>query len=102
VTVDGTFNGNAFSYSSALTEEQELAGTFTLAGDGTDNVTLNIDPTRWFVDGNGTALDPTVAANHGAIEDNIKASIDAFDDDDHSGGDDETESHGGGDDLGNP
>ena len=48
------------------------------------------DPTKWFVTGT-TFLDPRVDANKAAIEANIQASLDAFEDDDKSG----HENHGG-------
>jgi hypothetical protein len=54
-------------------------------------VTLSIDPKSWFAGGAGTRLDPSDAANRRAIEANIKASVDAFEDDDRSGHDDREE-----------
>jgi hypothetical protein len=87
VVVNGTYRGAPFTFSSSLDEEQEREGTFTL-GDGNDNITLDIDPSRWFVGAGGTTLDPSSTANRSQIESNIKASIDVFDDDDRDGRDD--------------
>jgi hypothetical protein len=75
--------GTEFFFKSALDEEQEREGTFTI--DGTNNITLNIDPINWFIDGNGATLAPGDAANKSKIESNIKASIDVYEDDDHDG-----------------
>jgi hypothetical protein len=84
VVVTGTFHGAPFTFSSALDEEQEREGTFQV-GSGSNNVTLSIDPSRWFVDGSGAGLDPSDPSNRSRIEASIKASIDAFDDDDRDG-----------------
>jgi hypothetical protein len=87
VVVSGTYGGAPFTFSSSLDEEQEREGTFTL-GNGNDNITLDIDPSRWFVGAGGATLDPSSSANRSQIESNIKASIDVFDDDDRDGRDD--------------
>jgi hypothetical protein len=83
VIVDGTVGGKAFSFTSALLAKQKKEGSFVVGGT-TANITLLIDPQQWF----GTAaapLDPTLETNRAAIEDNIRRSIDVFQDDDHSG-----------------
>jgi hypothetical protein len=58
------------------------------------NVTLRLDVARWFV--SGTALVDPATANKGGlnenlVRDNIRASIDAFRDDDRDGHDDDNE-----------
>lgn len=73
---------NTFDFKSSLDEEQEREGTFKI--DGTNNIDLNVDPTNWFTDG-GAPLDPCDTANQSKIESAIKASIDAFDDDNEDG-----------------
>lgn len=87
IIVDGTFNSSAFSYVTDIEAQQKFEGNITLnAG---SNITLNVDPTNWF----GTAaapLDPTVAANKSAIDNNIRSSFRAFHDDNHDGHDDES------------
>jgi hypothetical protein len=89
VVVAGTLpDGRAFTFRSRLNDQQKLKGTFVVGGAAPSNITLTIDPTRWFLDAGGALLDPTVEANRQAIERNIRASIDAFDDDDHDGRDD--------------
>ena len=58
---------------------------------GQQNVTLNVDPSTWF-GGSGTArLDPSVAGNKSAIENNIQSSMKLFEDNDHNGMDDSTQ-----------
>jgi len=104
ILIDGTFNGTAFQFATALEAEQELEGKFVI--DATSqNITVNFDPSSWFLSGT-TVLDPTAAANKLAIEANIRASLAAFQDDDESGhenhhgddgaGHDAGDDHGGG------
>jgi hypothetical protein len=103
ILIDGTFNGTAFQFATALEAEQELEGKFVI--DATSqNITVNFDPSSWFLSGT-TVLDPTAAANKLAIEANIRASLAAFQDDDESGhenhhGDDDGAGHDAGDDHG--
>jgi Domain of unknown function (DUF4382) len=98
VVVNGTFNGSEFEFSSSLEAEQEREGTFPIGGDSA-NITVDFDPASWFVRGT-TTLDPRDPANRAAIEANVTASINAFEDDDHSGRDDGDEHDAGDDDGG--
>lgn len=93
IRVQGTFNGESFTYESDLDVEQEnqlnppLAITET--GVGT-NVTMHVDLSTWFR--NGTSLvDPRTAnkggANEGIVKENIKTSFKAFEDEDRDGND---------------
>jgi hypothetical protein len=89
VVVTGTLaDGRAFTFRSRLNEQLKMRGTFVIGGPSPSNITLSIDPSGWFVGPDGAPLDPTVESSRGAIERNIRASIDAFDDDDHDGADD--------------
>jgi hypothetical protein len=104
VIVDGTFAGGgdagpaSFEFTSRLREEQKHETDMTVTVDGTTkNLTLTIDMTNWFKDANGRDLDPRLEANREAIEDNIKASIDIFEDEDEDGMNDRQEHDGGGD-----
>jgi len=103
ILVDGTFNGPAFQFATALEAEQELEGKLVI--DSTShNITLNFDPSKWFVSGS-TVLDPTKPENKLAIEANIRSSLAAFQDDDESGhenhhGDDDGADDDAGDDDG--
>jgi hypothetical protein len=84
-------DGSGFTFTAKLSDQQKLHGPFVVGGDAPSNITLSIDPKRWFVDGSGAFLEPGDEANRDEIERNMKSSIDAFDDDDHDGFDD----HGG-------
>jgi hypothetical protein len=86
--VEGTFQGAPFTFTSAVDEEQEREGLFTVSPDAANNLTLAIDPSGWFSDG-GAAVSPIAAQADGSlrsgVEGRIKDSIDAFDDDDRDG-----------------
>lgn len=74
--------------------EIERETQITVAADGTvPNVTLTIDWAKWFTDGT-RALDPTNPADAATIAANIARSLDAFEDDDQDGMDDEAEDGG--------
>jgi hypothetical protein len=90
VIIDGKLDGTAFSFTSSLRAEAKRETTLVV-GASTANVTLTVDPSSWFKAADGSRLDPTAPAAKSQIEANIKASVDAFDDDDHDGRDD----HGG-------
>ena len=92
IRVKGTFNGEDFLFLQDLNEDQEVALSPPLevtAGTGPVNVTLRLDVGTWFVDGSSSLIDPTTAnkggANENLVEENIKASIEAFEDDDRDG-----------------
>lgn len=89
VVIDGSIGGAAFTFSSSLTSDQKRESTVVVAAGGTSgNVTLTVSPEGWFKAPDGSPLDPRVDANRAAIEANIRASIDAFGDDDEDGLDD--------------
>lgn len=58
------------------------------------NLTINVDASSWFKTRSGAIIDPTNPENQRAIERSIRASLRAFEDDNHDGDDD----HHGGDD----
>lgn len=89
IHVEGTYNGQAFTFESELDVEQELllspalvvADTTTLT-----NVTVQVALNDWFRSlSGGTLLDPRDVANRSEIENAIKDSLKAFKDDDHDG-----------------
>lgn len=99
VRVEGTYKGTPFVFTSALRSELELEFNPPLVIDATTtNATVSLDVAKWFLDSNGNAIDPSTATAGSAvlsqIEDNIRRSFHAFEDDDHSGEDDHTEHHG--------
>lgn len=93
IRVEGTFDGNAFVYTTDLDAEQEIELDPPLMVGETEsvNLTLRLDVTTWFENG-GTLVDPATAndggANEGLVENNIEQSIDVFEDDDRDGDDD--------------
>jgi hypothetical protein len=98
VRVEGTFKGTPFVFTSPIRAAVESRFDPPLVIDATTrNATVNIDVAKWFLDSNGNAIDPTLAAPGNAtqrqIENNIRASFHAFDDDNESGIDDQEE-HG--------
>lgn len=95
IRVMGTYNGNAFIYTTDLDVEQEFDFTEPLVVDENTtsiNVTVLLDVDAWFRDGAGTLVDPATGnkgeANEGLIKENIKQSTEAFEDHDHDGDDD--------------
>jgi len=85
IVVDGTIDGAAFTFTTAVTAEQKFEGNLTLASGS--NLTLNVDAGSWFT-ANGARLDPRDEANRSQIENNIQSSFKAFKDDDHDGHED--------------
>ena len=87
VHVEGTFNGQAFSYNSSLDAgiEMELGAPLTLTSGSGSNLTLFIDVASWFKDSSGNAIDPTNSQNASTIENQIKQSFKVFEDDDRNG-----------------
>jgi hypothetical protein len=99
VRVEGTFKGTPFVFTSAVNAELEMEFNPPLVIDATTmNATVTLDVAKWFLDGSGTVIDPnTATAGTSAlqtIEDNIRRSFHAFEDNDESGVDDNTEHHG--------
>lgn len=100
IRVTGTYSQagtrSDFTFTSDLNEEQEviLDPPLTIADGSETTVTLRLDVSRWFLNAGGSALVNPVTANKGGanenlVRDNIRASIDAFRDDDHDGQDDD-------------
>lgn len=87
VHVEGTYNGQPFSYNSSLDAgiEMELSAPLTVASGAGSNLTLFIDVASWFTDSSGNAIDPTNSQNASTIENQIKQSFKVFEDDDKNG-----------------
>lgn len=90
----GTFNGQAFLYESDLDVEQEfdLAPAVTIEESTLNtNLTLRIGLEQWFRDQGGMLVDPNDGNKggqyEGIIKENIKQSIEAFEDRDGDGDD---------------
>jgi hypothetical protein len=92
IRATGTYNGTAFTYTTDLDAEQEIALSPPITTDGSTpaSLTLFVDVSSWFKTSDGTALvDPATTlldpANQSLVENNIKASFKAFEDENHDG-----------------
>jgi hypothetical protein len=100
VRVAGTYNGTDFAYTGGFEAEMEFEQNPAIVAGETaaTDLTLMVNLDGWFRDQAGALLDPTTAnsgqPNQSLVEQNIKSSLEAFEDDDHDGTDD----HGGADD----
>lgn len=93
VRVEGTFKGTPFVFTSAVRSGLEMTFDPPLVIDATTtNATVSIDVAKWFLDSAGAAIDPSTATAGSSalsrIEDNIRRSFHAFEDDHESGVDD--------------
>lgn len=94
IAVEGTFNGNAFTFETNMSQEQKFMLTPPLVvgdADPATNVTIRFDVSTWFVDQLGDLFDPATAStgqpNESIAEENIQNSIKAFEDQDKDGDD---------------
>jgi hypothetical protein len=94
VRVTGTYNGADFTYTGDFNDEMEfnLAPELSVSESGTADLTLFVSLDSWFRNSGGALVDPASAnpdgQNQGLVEQNIKSSLDAFEDEDHDGRDD--------------
>jgi len=95
VIIEGTvYVGGAaqpFTYRSRVSTEQEQEFHPPLVVSNTKNVvnvTMSVHSGGWFRAMDGSLLDPRDAANSSMIDQNIKASMRVFEDEDHDGHDD--------------
>jgi hypothetical protein len=94
IRASGTFNGHAFTFESDLDVEQEFdLAPAMVVDDATlnTNLTLRIGLDQWFRDQAGMLVDPNEGNKGGQyesiIKENIKKSIEAFEDRDGDGDD---------------
>lgn len=93
IRVTGTFNGSAFTFETDIDEEQEidLVPPLMLEEASDANITIFVDVGSWFRTGAGALVDPASAnkgePNESLVTENIKQSLDAFEDDDRDGSD---------------
>ncbi len=102
VRVEGTFKGTPFVFTSPVRARLEMEFDPPLVIDETTrNATVAIDVRKWFLTSSGAAIDPTTATPGSTslqqIENNIRRSFHAFEDDDERG-EDHHEGHHGNDD----
>ncbi len=91
MVISGTINGEPFTFKSEKDFEVELEfePAFEVNDEEQVRITLNFDTSFWFLDQDGNALSPTDSNNTLLLESNIENSIEAFEDDDEDGEDDE-------------
>ena len=102
VRVVGTFKGTPFVFTSSVRSKLEMEFDPPLVVDETTrNATISLDVRKWFLSSSGGAIDPSAAAagsdNLARIENNIRRSFHAFEDDDERG-EDHHDGHNGNDD----
>jgi hypothetical protein len=90
IKVTGTFNGAPFSFSTDITSEVEVEfeTPVEVLVAGTTSITLLLDVRGWFLAGGGSALLSPLALTQQArqqVEQNIRRSFHAFEDEDHDG-----------------
>ena len=87
IRVVGTFEGQDFVFETDLNVEQELEffPPLVIGESVSTNITIAVGLDRWFVDGAGQTIDPRDPLNEGLINENIKNSIEAFEDNDRDG-----------------
>jgi hypothetical protein len=92
IRVQGTYGGEAFTYETDLDVEQEFDLMPPLVVDETTtstNVTIRVDVSQWFLDAAGAEVNPADANKGGQhesiVKENIKQSIEAFEDEDRDG-----------------
>lgn len=94
IRVEGSYNGNDFVYLSDLDVEMEfdLVPPLVIGESGAADLTLFVDLGTWFRTGDGSLIDPASAndggSNEGLVNENVKSSLEAFEDEDHDGSDD--------------
>ena len=88
VRVEGTWNGTPFVYETDQNAELELEfrSPLHVGADGV-NITVNVDVASWFRTAGGAVIRPS-SANADLIDDRIRQSFRAFEDDDRDGDDD--------------
>lgn len=101
IRVTGTWNGEPFTFERGIEAEQEVALDPPLeVTDATtsSNVTLSFDVRSWFTAPDGSLIDPSTAAAGGAnaelVAENIRASLQGFEDADHDGHEDHEDASG--------
>ncbi len=98
IRVRGRYNGEPLEFTQDLDEEKEVELSPPLVveeGAQPTNVTVVIDVATWFLAPDGSLIDPRTAEdggpNEGLVEENIRNSIEGFEDEDEDGEDDDHE-----------
>jgi len=91
ITVEGLFDGQPFTYVTDLSEKQrvDLLPPLDVGAGDLTQVTLVLDVAGWFRRSDGSLVDPASGnkggPNENLIKDNIRRSIEGFEDDDRDG-----------------
>jgi hypothetical protein len=91
IRVTGTYNGNAFTYLGDYNDELQfnMVPDLTVGATAATELTLFADLNAWFRDQSGMLIDPATAStgspNESLVEENIKNSLESFEDDDLDG-----------------
>ncbi|MEO5568856.1 MAG: hypothetical protein ABIR92_10200 [Gemmatimonadaceae bacterium] len=90
IRVEGTYNGQQFVFTSAVSQDVELEfNPPVVVTAANNNVTIQVDLSRWFKTSTGALIDPSTAnpgqPNVSLVSANIKASLKAVEDDDKDG-----------------
>ncbi len=92
IRVRGAFDGTDFVFETDLDVEQELDFFPALQIDASTNITITVGLDGWFVDGSGIVVNPATGnkggENESLIKENIKNSIEAFEDSNRDGKED--------------
>jgi hypothetical protein len=97
IRAEGSYNGTPFVYLSRLDVEMEfdLQPPLVVGETGAADLTLFVDLSTWFRGFDGNFVSPESANlggdNEGVVNENVKSSLETFEDEDHDGSDD----HGG-------
>jgi hypothetical protein len=67
VLVDGTYQGKSFSFAGHFLAEQGTDGEVTVDASKPVALAMAVDPSKWFLDGSGAALDPGDATQHDTL-----------------------------------
>jgi hypothetical protein len=65
--VDGTYQGNSFQFAGHFLAEQGTDSEVTVDASSPAVLAVSVDPSTWFLDTAGAALDPTDSAQHAAL-----------------------------------
>jgi hypothetical protein len=96
IRVEGTFDGVPFTFTTDLDVEQEhdlVPAIEITENTGSTNVTVSLGLSQWFLDAGGNELNPETGnkggENESLIKENIKQAIEAFEDKDRDGVEDD-------------
>jgi hypothetical protein len=91
IRVTGTYNGTGFTYLGDYNDELQfnMVPDLTVGATAATELTLFADLNAWFRDQSGMLIDPATAStgspNESLVEENIKNSLESFEDDDLDG-----------------